>query len=259
MIKIIHTLDVSAASGLVCHDDHFFVISDDENFLLEIYPGGQMKRHTLIEGKLPEDSKSRKKLKSDFESLAIYESLILAVPSGSKPNRMTCASYDLKSNKVTLVDLTSLYTELLKTFSELNIEGSFFKDDDLYLFQRGNGKEAKNGIIIVDWKSLQIKSIKLIDLGFLKNVPLGFTDACLYENSIYFLAVAEDTESTYDDGSFIGAVIGTMDLSLNILSLRPIAIQHKPEGIWKTANKTFLVTDADNRQIPSNILEISEL
>jgi hypothetical protein len=31
-------------------------------------------------------------------------------------------------------------------------------------------------------------------------VYAGFTDAILVDNSIYFLATAEDTESTYDDG-----------------------------------------------------------
>ncbi len=53
-----------------------------------------------------------------------------------------------------------------------------------------------------------------------------FTDAILVEDKIYFLATAEDTTSTYDDGEILGSIIGRMDSKTFKIRIRPKNFRH---------------------------------
>ena len=90
-----------------------------------------------------------------------------------------------------------------------------------------------------------------IDLGCLGQDRLGFTDVCLYEGSIWFLAVAERTDSTYDDGAFAGAILGRLDSGLKVQARYELNVPYKPEGLVIEQGRVFLVTDADDRSVPS--------
>jgi hypothetical protein len=65
------------------------------------------------------------------------------------------------------------------------------------MFFHHEGKNLTNDFTILS--NIQTAKIK---------VRSSFTDAILVDNSIYFLATAEDTESTYDDGEVLGSLIG---------------------------------------------------
>lgn len=256
---------ISAASGLATDGKHFYLISDDELKLysLPVSLQGAVSSVTLLPGALPEEAKARKKLKPDFESLCFMdEETLIAIPSGSKPNRMKGVLVNVKSHNTRTFDLTRIYSHLLKTFPELNIEGSLVHADDIVLFQRGNGERKENALIRLPLRSFlsdlpESISIKKFELGTINSAALSFTDACLVNGMIYFLAAGERTESTYLDGEFAGAILGKMTLEGEILEKEVLPIDHKPEGIAFYKGSFYFVTDADDRSKASSLLSAS--
>jgi hypothetical protein len=260
---------ISAASGLIAVGEKFYIVSDDELFLFSVNADLKQdpKPIRLFQGELPEDKAPKKKLKPDLEALVYLpkQNQILCLPSGSKKNRIRGALVSVNEQgehlgEVHNIDLGEIYSELEKKFSELNIEGVILLNHQVIrLFQRGNGEKKENGIIDLDLMSFLegkpvIKKITTVKLGDISGIPLSFTDASIQENRIWFLAAAEDTESTYLDGEFAGAVLGEMDIAGNILQKKKLKIADKPEGLCLCNDKTFyLVTDADNRSMPSKM------
>ncbi len=249
---------ITSASGLVKIDDTFYCVADDELSLVS-FSGERESSLTLrplFAGQLPQDPKERKKLKPDLEALVQLDyQLLLAVPSGSKKNRTRGALVDL-GGAAHEVDFSGLYNELEKEIHDLNIEGAVATETEIRLFQRGNGKARENAVIVLDRAKVQtdpgrsLKTILRSDLGVLNGVPLSFTDATLIKNRLFFLAVAENTESTYDDGDFKGAVLGWLDEKGQVLFSEELLIPEKPEGLCFDAvtSEFFVVTDADNPQ-----------
>lgn len=269
---------IKAASGLVKIENTFYVIADDDVSLAEYnFSASQVKFVKLLNKNLSLDSKERKKQKPDWESLLhlnISEdhNLLLAIPSGSTDNRMIGAYVHLSNTginedlEIGSVDFSKLYSELKTQLSELNIEGVCVFQDKLKFFQRGNGLIGKNAIIDLDLagfcddlknqipiRASNILSITEYNLGHLNNHKLDFTDACVEGDKIWFLAVSEDSSSTYDDGEFKGAIIGCIDASGKELIRYEIDCATKPEGLWVEAEDNrlcfYVVTDADSSTI----------
>ena len=265
---------ISAASGLVRHKDVYYVIADDQ-LSLAVFSLNIPSHHyfvPLISGDLPTDKKLRKKVKPDWEALVALTIegdffTLLAVPSGSTTLRTRGVRVNFQNQKVVstkFVDFTILYHHLQTRFQELNIEGAAVKDNVLNLFQRGNGRSAQNAVIDLDLKKVLaninesgvinpecIIQIKEYDLGQIKNVNLSFTDACYCtDGSLFFLAAAEDIQSTYDDGAYVGAVLGQLNTAGEVISVTEVECPAKPEGLWvdktDTGYKIYIVTDADN-------------
>jgi hypothetical protein len=249
---------IAAASGLVSLGDSFYVVSDDELSLVKFSLNGTSEVIRIFEGTLPEEYKARKKQKPDFESLVVLpDQSILCIPSGSKPNRVRSAIV-YPDKKVKELSLQNIYGELLKTFPELNIEGAVIYQEKIRLFQRGNGSLHQNAVIdlnLTDFLSDTYAHVKIIPvkIGTLNAINLSFTDASFSQGLFWFLAVAEDSESTYLDGEFAGATIGAMDLEGNIHFQEELDIRHKPEGLVVREKDIFIVTDADDRTIPSKL------
>ena len=246
---------ISSASGLLLHRNHFYIVADDERSLICL-PSSLEKDPTLIrliEGELPEDKSLRKKMKPDFESIIHLPAndTLLCLPSGSAVNRNICALVD-RDYRITELLLKNTYNQLREIFPELNIEGGVARGNMVRLFQRGNGKMKQNAIIEMELSSFlkdEMKDLRVrpTDLGDLKSTPLSFTDACQVGSDCFFLAVAEDTESTYLDGEFLGAVLGKMNLNGDVMEIQPIDIPYKPEGLCIEGKNMYVVTDADDR------------
>jgi hypothetical protein len=247
---------VAAGSGLVYHNHHFYVVADDEASLA-CFPNLQAKKGhfiKLFEKTLPLEPKLRKKEKPDLESLVtLDEERLLALPSGSKDNRVWGAIYNLKTQLVTELDLEKSFRFLQKNIQDLNIEGAVIRQETLLLFQRGNGATHANALVHLNLNEFlygDIKQSKIIpiNLGKTQNTFYSFTDASIGpDDLIYFLAAAENSESTYDDGEFIGALIGALNDKFEVVFSRELDVPGKPEGLaFDEHGNFFIITDEDD-------------
>lgn len=246
----------SAASGLVYYKQNLFVIADNSGFLYQY----EVKTKKIIHHALVENPQHfiPKKDKLDFEAITRKGSELHIFGSGSKRNRCQKIIFNLRSNETQNLDLTIFYDKIIKetkiSEEDFNIEGALYYNKNLFLFQRGNGKEAKNGVVKVS--PSQKISFKHIDLPKINNVSASFTDAILVNGKIYFLASAEDSQSTYADGKVLGSIFGVLNAkSLEIEKTIQISPHQKFEGI------TFYKKEKDKMQFllcEDNDTELSE-
>ncbi len=269
---------ISAASGLVLQDQTFFIIADDELVLSQFSmnpaePGSWIQ---LWDQALPLSHKERKKAKPDLESLLkLPESIfgpshsLLAIPSGSTTNRNTGAW--IENDTIMKIDFSNLYQHLRTLLPELNIEGAAIQGKELKLFQRGNGSLRQNAVINLklDGCALEMKgsnslsrecfsSLIPIHLGKLRDVDLSFTDATAdHQNRIWFLAACENSNSTYDDGLYGGAILGCLNSDHEIIFQEEIDSPVKPEGLCLDPDHQYfyVVTDADQETEPALLLK----
>jgi hypothetical protein len=73
-----------------------------------------------------------------------------------------------------------------------------------------------------------------------------------------FTAVAEDSESSYEDGPCVGAAVGVADGDGRVRFLKRLDANRKVEGIDAQVEgdviRMLLVTDADEENIPACLL-----
>ena len=259
-------IGLGSASGLIYKDNSLFVISDNSSFLYEYHiPENRLSKIKLLENA---QENIPKKDKFDFESIALKGNELHLLGSGSTSKREKRITYNLETREVLEKSLSKLYKSLKETTSisddELNIEGTLFYNEKWFLFQRGNGANSRNGIFKT--KSLEIDSqtefIK-VSLPKIKHVETSFTDAILVEDKIYFLATAEDTTSTYDDGEILGSLIGRMDSqTFEIEFTQKISDNHKFEGLTlydktETQIQFLICEDNDSDLLETNIYKLT--
>ena len=259
-------IGLGSASGLIYKDNSLFIISDNSSFLYEYH----IPEKQLSKIKLQENSQENipKKDKFDFESIALKGNKIHLLGSGSTSKREKRITYNLETKEIQEKSLSKLYQNLKQSASvsddELNIEGAIFCKDNWLLFQRGNGANSRNGI--VKTKSLEIEcpnEFVKVPLPKIKHVETSFTDAILVEDKIYFLATAEDTTSTYDDGEILGSIIGRMDSqTFEIEFTQKISDNHKFEGLTfynktETEIQFLICEDNDSDLLETNIYKLS--
>lgn len=268
---------ISAASGLVKAHGHFYAVADDEHHLVRIPEDGKLPCQTypIFSGNLPLETKQRKKQKPDLEAIAFFESspalqngALLLIPSGSEKNRIRGALFpfvspDKLAPEPREIDFSSLYSEIKKQLGALNIEGAVITKSGIKFFNRGNGDGTKNAVIDVNYTlsplTFSLERITPIDLGSEQGFAIAFTDATLASNGeIYFLAAAEATRSSYEDGHLLGAYIGKISANNKIVTMTKENFQMKPEGIYIDENESktrfYFVTDPDNSNIASQLL-----
>jgi hypothetical protein len=102
-------------------------------------------------------------------------------------------------------------------------------------------------------------------LPSLDDVETTFTDAILVGETIYFLASAEKTDSTYDDGVVLGSILGIMHApTFEIIEVHLISEDQKFEGITlynETASEIefLLCEDNDTESIEAKIYTLTLL
>lgn len=262
-LEHLYTLEdpyLAAGSGLTWHQGCFYIAGDDELGFVELKDDFKEKGtfHKVFPGTLPEEHKARKKAKPDIEALLMINNELLLLPSGSKPNRHQGALISTIDFTSRILSFERVYKSLEGIFPELNIEGAVNFDKTIRLFQRGNGKKKQNAIIDLELDSFlrdEIKDLTYqeVNLGTLENTSLSFTDAIREGEHIFFLAAAEKSESTYEDGEFAGAVIGLMAMDGSVIKKLPLEISSKPEGLCNKGTQFYLITDDDDRNSPSRI------
>jgi hypothetical protein len=250
---------VFAASGLIIRDGIFYIVSDDEVSLLYGSPATGFVSYAFWNECLPEEPVARKKLKPDFECLVLKGASLYILPSFSRENRSTAVRVDLTHDQISgheLLDLSELRENLSAKLSDLNIEGALNLNGEFFLFQRGNGKNGTSAVLRgTDLSDRDMKIIPLT-LPHLGKIPLTITDATARDKEIWFLAVAENTDSTYLDGEITGSFLGRLDEKFEVLDFMKLDFPHKPEGLAFAADGSlFVVTDDDSRAKPSRLFK----
>ena len=258
-------IGIGSASGLVYLNEKLYIISDSSSYLYEY----NIENEKLNKIALVDSAKENipKKDKLDFEAITQKGENLFLFGSGSTENRNRVFKYKPKSGKTTEKDVTDIYLKIKKEFNisddEFNIEGAILSDGSIYLFQRGNGISGKNGIIYAndDTENPEFKFIPFY-LPKIKNIHATFTDAILVDDTIYFLAAAENSNSTYLDGEVMGSIIGTIDLkTMKLLNFIQISDKHKFEGLTlykKTVTQIefLLCEDTDSELLESDIYKL---
>ena len=266
LLKII---GLGSASGLIYSNNNLTLIGDNSGFLYDYnITTKKLSTHALIENA---KANIEKKLKPDFEAIAKFENSYYIFGSGSTENRNIMLEVDAVSKKVNAKTDLSYFYESLQSFGNIkekdfNIEGATFDGQNWYIANRGNGKKTKNIIFTVKGKSLdgeiQIVANKF-KLPKLNDVKTSFTDIIKVNNKIYFLAAAEDTDSTFFDGEVMGTIIGCIDIkTMTIDFTHQISKTQKFEGLTvfeQTDDKiTFLLCeDNDTTLLESNIYKLT--
>jgi len=265
-------IGIGSASGLLFKNDSLFIISDNSKALYEYrMTDKKLDAHILIENtELPQDN-IPKKLKPDFESITSYGEDICVFGSGSTENRNQMVQFNTyKKQAVKTLDLSDLYASM-QSFGtihpgDFNIEGTVYTGEKWFFFQRGNGQKSKNGIFTVEAENLANEFSILFNpfkLPKIKGVQTSFTDAVLVGNSLYFLASAEDTNSTYNDGEVLGSLIGSIDMeAMRINFTQQISETNKFEGLTvykenKDNIEFLLCEDNDSDALQSNIYKLT--
>ncbi|MFM5908775.1 MAG: DUF6929 family protein [Novosphingobium sp.] len=265
---------LSAASGMVVRGSMLCVVADDAHCLAVFDLDGNAPGRLIpiIAGDLPQDAAQRKKVKPDFEILLALPSpkgtRLLALGSGSKPQRMRGAIIDLPENgapaTVRLIDLKPLFAALAPLVPEINLEGAVLRDDQLLLFNRGNMERPASQIVDVPLDAVlaggpvRATLRAELHLPMVAGVPLTVTDACqLDDGRVLLSAVAEATADSYADGALLGAAIVELDGDFQLRSVQPLEPAIKAEGLSVRTGPDgvhlLCVTDADDPEQASGL------
>ncbi|NMH29308.1 DUF6929 family protein [Flavobacterium silvaticum] len=267
-LDVVYTLaGIGSSSGLYFDHDRLFVISDNASVLYRYVPKDDtVSQIPLYAAAVCENIP--KKDKPDLEALAFHDGLLYAFGSGStfKRNRLFCI--DVKTESVTSHDLTLLY-QRMRTVSGIdvhnfNIEGGFWANGNWFLFQRGNGNLAKNGFFSIDdlFHTSATVVFYEMELPDINGFGSGFTDAVMVDGDCWFLASAENSASTYDDGDVAGSAIGRLNLETGKLTdFTIISDDHKFEGLSFYASglgsvSFLLCEDNDSDVLEARIYEL---
>ncbi len=237
---------INSASSLHNIGDRIFVCCDDQYDLYELANNNWTHHHWADAPRLPKNHTARKKLKPDFEAiLGPIDNNLLIIPSGSKKNRDQALMIDLQTHLFVPVDLSDFFENLSAEVKEINIEGAETLGKYFLFMNRGVGNN-QSSIIKVNAKNFKIKTIHKLDFGLIKDVPLHGSELCIFENYLYALAVAENTNNSYDDGMIMGS--GLYKLSLDTFEIKGSWIFDRPikaEGLCRWQNKWLVATDPD--------------
>lgn len=277
---------LSAASSLVVVKSQLYVVADDEVHL-GVFPAhgraeGRLIR--LLEGQLPDGAKRRKRRKPDFEAQVVLPAFakhphgaLFAIGSGSSDNRRAGVLLALDAHgdvrgAPQVLDLSRLLAPIDSALGKLNIEGAIVFGTHLVLLQRGNKGDAGNALVAMDLRAF-LRAIERdeepdempftvtpVELGSIDGIPWGFTDASvLQDDRIVFTAVAENTDSSFNDGPCVGAAVGILSRSARVERFEELSPTLKAEGIHADQSgdriRVLLVTDDDNPARPAGLWE----
>lgn len=264
-LTLLYTINgIGATSGLIFKDNSLFMISDNSSFLYEF----KIVEKQLYKIKLFENSQENiaKKDKLDFESITLFNNKLYLFGSGSSKKREKRFTYNLESKEIKEKNVSKLYQKLkdFASFSdeELNIEGAIIDTENYFFFQRGNSANSQNGLFVYnkETKKIQFTAIKLPKVN---DVEASFTDAILFENTVYFLAAAENTTSTYNDGEVLGSFIGSFNLKdMELHFIQKISDTNKFEGLTlykksETEIEFLVCEDNDTEELVSAIYKLN--
>lgn len=252
--RVLRTLEpLSAASGLVVVGSWMYVVADDGDEL-GVFPRRGGGRGRLLRGvareAAPADPAKRKAQKADLEALvALPGGGLLALGSGATPARRAAVLWPAPEHDVPArpVALEPLHAALDAELAELNLEGACVAGEQLVLAQRGNGAAGANALAVCALAPVveavlartpvpasALLAVHPVEgLGTAEDgTPLTLTDlTALPDGRLLATAVAEQGESTYDDGACVGAAVAVLRADGRVERVHPLARPWKVEGI----------------------------
>jgi hypothetical protein len=284
---------VRAASSLALVPGGLALVQDDTNFVALVAADGTVARAIPLpagEGgrRQFDDRRGNKRHKLDLEScVAVPDeggTLLVALGSGSTRHREHVAlvrGWEGGLADVTMVHAGALYAALRAepafAGSELNVEGAVHVGACLRLFGRGNGAPREgvrpaNATCDLDWRALRAyllapdlvappapTAVEPYELGALDGIPLGFTDAAAWGDSVLYSATAEDSPDAVRDGRVAGSAVGIV-APTGRARWAPLTradgglFAGKVEGLVPAPgeeNRLLAVVDADDPDAPS--------
>lgn len=247
-LELCHS-DISAASSLLNTGGRIFVCCDDQYALYELQNNKGWIQHLWpLAPHLPVDKVERKKLKPDFEALLgplNDDNTILLVPSGSKDNRTQAFRFNLVEQSFVPLDMSDFFLNLSHKVELINLEGAAVYEHNYLFMNRGIGSTLSS-LISVNPKSFAINNIFPLDFGSIDGVGLHGSELCLFENSLFVLAVAEASPNSYDDGEILGSSLVRLSLdNFQILDQWIFDLPIKAEGLCRWQDKWLLASDPD--------------
>lgn len=286
---------VRAGSGLVRLGDRLAVVQDDAHFLALVDPLAQsVHAVTLPAGpgglRQFDTGRGNKRHKLDLEAaLALGRPDggwdVLALGSGSTlaRQRVVRVADAAGQPQVAVLDAHDLYLRLRQeegfAGSELNVEGAAVLDRRLWLLQRGNGAvcgdqqpcDALAWVDLAEFRAFvdqrgpcpQVHVQGRWILGDLNGVRLTFTDAApSRDGRLWFLAAAEASPDTYQDGEVVGAALGWLDPASGSGAWAPLQradgtpFVAKAEGLAVDEQGAWIVLDPDDATRPSELWRV---
>lgn len=273
---------VRAASAVRRSAERLVIVQDDVNVLV-LHHGTDIGAILLPAGegglRTFEARRGNKRAKMDLEACASFpDGRLVAFGSGSTRDRERLVVL-APGDTIRVVDGPELYARLRAETSfagsELNVEGALVVGDVLRLFQRGNGAPTRglspvNATLdlslaeFIQWLDTgsavpALHNVIQYHLGHARDVPFTFTDAALMaDGRVAFLACAEASPDTYQDGEVLGCRFGIIDETS--VRMGPIvgpdgsAVNLKLEGIESCpgADGSFdVVADMDRPDEPA--------
>lgn len=262
-------------AGLVVAQDDVqaLALHDDRGELAQLHL-------PLVQGlRAFEEASGTKHLKWDLEACAqLPDGRLLVLGSGSTPAREQLVVVD-PAGALRVVVASSLYQQLREAVafsgSELNVEGALVVAGELWLLQRGNGRDRGDRTAVNAIGRIPIANfVRWLDgdselpalagtiglaLGTLDGVALGLTDASrCHDGRVALVACAEASPDTFQDGAVVGCVAGYLED--RVVRLAPVTdpggqrLALKVEGIEARPEQPGVfdvVVDMDNPDQPS--------
>jgi hypothetical protein len=268
-----HIIGIGSASGLFYNSGSLYIISDSSHNLYDYNTDTKALTSTALASKEYAGPLENipKEYKPDYEAVAIKDDTIYLFGSGSTPERNLIARMNLKTKEVLPhLDATDLYLTM-QGFGQIspenfNIEAAVNDGDTWYLFNRGNGPAGINGLFTLTGSiadtSFQILYNK-IKLPKINGARATFTDAIKVGDKLYFIAAAEKSASTYEDGEVAGTLFGCIDLlKVKVEYTQIISNKNKFEGLTlykETGNvlELLLCEDTDSDATESDIYKLT--
>ena len=268
-----HIIGIGSASGLLLNGTSLYLVSDNSHILYDYSLTYKKleKINIAPQGYNGPLENVPKKDKADYEALSAMGEELYLFGSGSTAKRNTILHVDLLSKKVhPPINAAELY-QAMQDFSEINaenfnIEAVANDGNTWYVFNRGNGPKAQNGVFTlngdINETFFQIVYNE-VALPKINGAQSSFTDAVLVDGKLYFLAAAEKSDSTYHDGEVAGTLIGRMDPeSMEVEFTEVISLKNKFEGItlYKKNDNSLeflLCEDTDSDAAESDIYKLT--
>ncbi|MBK9211976.1 MAG: hypothetical protein IPO14_03200 [Saprospiraceae bacterium] len=214
------TVPIPSCSGLQLIDKKLYLIGDNYNALYSLDISKKIGLEHPIKALTERPRMEIKSEKKDLEALFKINDYLLALGSGSTPRRQNAYLFEIKNpNKNKEINFSLIYNAFLKEFgmdaADLNIEGGFMVGETLFLFNRGNGPKAQNGVFTLTcnltFTEFKLLSFQPISLPKIDNIQATITDVCYHNSRVYITAACEDTIDTYLDGVNKGSFWAELD------------------------------------------------